>query len=607
MSDEKVDPETPILLAESDPAVLDSLGTHLEEFQLRCVEIADEAHGVMRLEDATQFTLILLGSSLAGMSSLKMLAALRASGTNSETPILYLYGSDEAALSERATAAGAAIALEKPVEEESLRAAIESLLGKRIVSKTEEARLSLQHVEAATQAVEEVKNLRAKGDFDGAEDACWEALIQLFVRAASAYRAKEDKKHTEIILEVGENLFPEVRERFEERTEAAPEKKKAAGGKVPGPADRVSPHLPVLLAERDREALASVGGFFEEFQLENVTVVKNGFDVLSADDSTQFGLIFLGSKLTDMSPLKVVAALRNSGEKNSETPIVFLHGLKEDSLAKEVAAAGASAALPKPVKPDALQDVIEKLLGKQIVLRFEEGAHSARLEESLSRTVGAFKELRGAGVFLRAEAAFVDVLLELIFSAVELYLSRGNQKRAEQILDNAKSLFIDVHEKFKERRILFEQRGSEFLAGEKSREAKVEFDALVTLDDQNVEGWIKLGESCLGMEDAEGAKRSFGRAVTCEKNPDNPKVLNRLGMLACRIRYYDIALAAYDRLLSVFQLDPKLFYNKSLVFVSQREFDKAVVLLNRALLLDSDFSEAEVLLNKVKIWMKEIG
>ncbi|MEK6711434.1 MAG: tetratricopeptide repeat protein [Nitrospinota bacterium] len=99
---------------------------------------------------------------------------------------------------------------------------------------------------------------------------------------------------------------------------------------------------------------------------------------------------------------------------------------------------------------------------------------------------------------------------------------------------------------------------------------------------------------------------AFDRAVRSRSAPDSPQVLNRLGVVACRNEFFDIAIGAYDRLLTIYQFDPKLFYNKSLVHVRQKEFGKALPLLARALTLDPEFAPAKVLHKKVRGWMGQM-
>jgi len=100
--------------------------------------------------------------------------------------------------------------------------------------------------------------------------------------------------------------------------------------------------------------------------------------------------------------------------------------------------------------------------------------------------------------------------------------------------------------------------------------------------------------------------RAFERAIQSPEPPKSPSLLNRLGLVACRHELYDVALDAYDRLLSVFKLDAKFYYNKSLVHLRRQEFGKALPLLSRALTLDEEFAPAKVLQKKVRRWLSQM-
>lgn len=134
----------------------------------------------------------------------------------------------------------------------------------------------------------------------------------------------------------------------------------------------------------------------------------------------------------------------------------------------------------------------------------------------------------------------------------------------------------------------------------------MEFEAALTLNEDDVDAMIGLGESfhCLG--NVEGATKAFDRVITSPGSSGEPKVLMRLGQIACRYEYYDVSLRAYDQLLTTYQLDPRLFYNRALIHVRTREFGKTLPLLSRAITLDEKYAPAKALHKKVRIWMSDL-
>ena len=91
----KFDSNTPILLAESDPKIQKAFLPILDEFQIHNLTIEEDGYEVLRNDHATNFELIILGSSIEGMSASKVVAALRSDGNNKETPILLMHTAAE--------------------------------------------------------------------------------------------------------------------------------------------------------------------------------------------------------------------------------------------------------------------------------------------------------------------------------------------------------------------------------------------------------------------------------------------------------------------------------------------------------------------------------
>ena len=191
MTRERFDPNTPVLLAESDPGIRDAFGPIFEEFQFHSVTIEEEGYGVLRADNSNSYALIVLGSSLEGMSVSKVVAALRSGGDNAETPILIMYNAKDEGIVEKAMEAGASATLKWPVKKSIFHKTLENLLDRRIVSKSDEEELLKKHIGAFVEAADRVKNLRGKGMIEEAEAAFPEILEEFFLCAGDLYYAKE--------------------------------------------------------------------------------------------------------------------------------------------------------------------------------------------------------------------------------------------------------------------------------------------------------------------------------------------------------------------------------------------------------------------------------
>lgn len=609
MTRERFDPNTPVLLAESSAAIRSAFTPIFEEYQFDNLMIEEEGYGVLRADNSESYGLIVLGSSLEGMSVSKVVAALRAGGNNTDTPILFMYNSKDKAVLDKVMEAGATAYLQWPIKKSVFHKTLEDLLDRRIVSKHDEEERVARYLKTFSEAAGRVKSLRSEGKITEAEAAFPEILQEFFLCIAELYLAKEDQGHAKLIINEAKGIFPSLENEFQCRTGEKPaesaEKKSTNEEEQSRPSERINPGIPVLVADGGASHLKTFKEAFEEFQLTNVTFIHEGVGVLRVDDTTKFDLIVLGGSFEDMDAFKVVAALR-AGENNSETPIIFVQGRGEKISPEKVAQVGIAAVIERSGEPEPLRDAIEKTLRKRITSKSEVNEFSSYCLDVASKTVSVIYVLKKDGLLKGAESAFLDNLLESFLCAMEVYLSKGDRKSAEGLLTQSRNIFPGINELFSERTEAFVIRGLKFLEEEKFAQARAEFEAALTLNEENVETNVALGESFYGLGDKEAAGDAFRCAIASPGSARDPKVLMRLGLVACRYEYFDIALSAYDRLISTYQMDPKLFYNKALIHVRTKEFGKALPLLGRAIALDEKFVPAKALQEKVRGWMSEM-
>lgn len=598
MPSETLPHNTSILLAGGDPASLQAVQDHLEEFQLQEITLAHEGNEVLRVEETASFDLILLVNLLSDLSPPKVVAALRAGGKNSKAPILFLHRPEDKPMADRTVSAGASAALSGPWGEKELQEAIEKLFGKHIVTRKEERERATRFLEQADAGIARVQALRAEGNYPEGEAAFLSALEDQLLLLAQMYEAKGDKEQARSILDHVEEKFPGL-----------PGRKPGGGAppsSAPNPEKEETFHLdaPILVAERVPEDLAECEKALGEFQLTDYRVARDAVSVLREDETVRFSLIVLSSSLSDMNPVKAVAALR-AGEQNAKTPILVLHGPSEASLAAEAQAVGATAALAKPIGVEPLRAAIEKVLARRIVTRSEAKEHSARYVEAVARVADVLGALHAGKVLDGTEQPLLERMRELILSVQDLYLTQGQKRQVDAFLDEARKIFPGIREMWRHRTESYLERGNDALQKESFQAACAEFRSALGLNQEDIEALIGLGEACIGLGDHKKAREAFERAVRSPAAPNSSQVLNRLGIVACRHQYFDVAVGAYDRLLTIYQFDPKLFYNKSLVHVRQREFGKALPLLSRALTLDPEYASAKVLHKKVRAWMSQ--
>lgn len=607
MAMDKFDSNTPILLAESDPKIRDAFQPILDEFQINNATFVEDGYEVLRDDDTTKFELIILGSSLVGMSAPKVVAALRSDGKNKETPILFMFGAEDKENAEKAMQAGTTASLQWPVNKKTFHKTLETLLNKRIVSKSEEEELVEIFLDRFKSSVDKVKNLRWGGKTEEAEDAFVETLQEFFLTSAGMHNAREDHEKTKRIIREGKNIFPHLEIEFQNRAGGEPEEALGDEASVLAEtsAEKIDPKIPILVADSNANSLATYREFFRELQLNNVSFVSDGLSVLREDDAKVFDLVFLNSELSDMSAQKVLAAIR-AGETNPDVPVIMTHASKVKAAATESLRNGATESVERPTKVKQLQEIIESILNKKIQSKSEIQNFSARCLDITSRSVGAVFVMKKAGIYKGADTPFLDSLLDLLMTMTGVYLAKGDKRSAEGLIEQGRNIFPDIGVRFSEQTNECVVRGTQLLEEKNYGQAKSEFNTALTLNKFSIEAFIGLGECCHFLGDIDGANEAFGHAISSPESSGKVKLLMRLGLIACRYEYYETALGAYDQLISTYQLDPRLFYNKALIHVRKREFGQALPLLSRAISLDEEYSPAKTLHKKVRAWMSQI-
>ncbi|MEE9274885.1 MAG: tetratricopeptide repeat protein, partial [bacterium] len=169
----------------------------------------------------------------------------------------------------------------------------------------------------------------------------------------------------------------------------------------------------------------------------------------------------------------------------------------------------------------------------------------------------------------------------------------GDQTAAEQALTEAEQIDPEARTLFRRRESAFVKRGNRDLKEKRFDRAKTEFEGAIVVNEKSVAGHIGLGESLQALGDQEGTNEAFERALEIDERPENLHVYNRIGIVARHQKNFEMASRALDRALSFDAEDPVLYFYKSTVHISQKQFKEALALLDKALELKPEFPEAQ--------------
>lgn len=224
------------------------------------------------------------------------------------------------------------------------------------------------------------------------------------------------------------------------------------------------------------------------------------------------------------------------------------------------------------------------------------------------------EEALAKGDLEAAEEAFEQALvkggagtLDAFCGLAQVHLDRGEPDSAERALKEAEKIDPARRKMFKNREPGYVKKGDEFFKKGQFEEARNSYACAVAVNPDSVAGNAGLGEVFKSMGEDEAAEKAFEEALKIEERPDDLHVYNRMGIVARKDKNYDVALRSFDRALSFNPDDPVLYYNKSMVFVAQSEFDKSLELLKKALELKPDFVQAEQTRQKVLQFLEKKG
>ncbi len=371
---------------------------------------------------------------------------------------------------------------------------------------------------------------------------------------------------------------------------------------------RIDVTAPILIAESSPIHFSVLREYMADFCLQNITLAKDGHELISAIEEKTYEFIVIGDPLAKTSSLHSISQIRTQG-KNKETPIIFLYdqGLEaseKENLIHDAIAEGASEALCKPIDQNALRIVIEKILEKIIVTAKEVKTRSKKSLAATEKAIDLANNLRDSGDFKQAEEMYIEAILNVFYGLAEMYVFNGDKVNSDYIL--RESSFIDplAHENFLARAKNFTAHGYRNLKEKNYQLAKFDFEAAIAMNNDSVVTQVGLGEALLGNGQKDDAINAFKRALDFEAHIENRVIYKRLGIVAFKLKEYEIAIRSFEIAVSFTQSDPEIFYYHSLVYVAQWEFPEALQSVTSALKLQSDFPEAKKAREKIMIWLK---
>ena len=162
----------------------------------------------------------------------------------------------------------------------------------------------------------------------------------------------------------------------------------------------------------------------------------------------------------------------------------------------------------------------------------------------------------------------------------------------------------EARKNFEVREESFVEQGKIWLQKKQYIGARAEFQAALTLNENNIVALFGLGEALYGLNELDEAKEVFERIIASKVPVNDQQMYKDIGMIACRAKHFDLAHKALDRAVKIFPSDSKVFYCKAVAFVAAGDFEGSLPYLEKSLQLEPAFAEARALEHKVMQWLK---
>ena len=148
---------------------------------------------------------------------------------------------------------------------------------------------------------------------------------------------------------------------------------------------------------------------------------------------------------------------------------------------------------------------------------------------------------------------------------------------------------------------MFHKQGMAFLKEGENEKALEFFDKATKFDETFFPAWNNKGVLLLELEDYKGAEQCFQQAVLL--NPADKMALYNRGYVLLILEDYETSIEIFAFLLENISKKSDFYkyalYLQAKGFYGIKEYDKAQKLLDDALNMDKNFTEAQDLLNQV--------
>ncbi|MCB2187277.1 MAG: tetratricopeptide repeat protein [Deltaproteobacteria bacterium] len=378
----------------------------------------------------------------------------------------------------------------------------------------------------------------------------------------------------------------------------------------------------ILLVDNYAQSLDTLQDYLEPFHFYRIWTAKNVDEAMSLVAEKPVNLVISALKMKPISGMQLLEMLRRV-KTEADLPLVLMNDQFDDVVKRKGQELGASGYMQQPLKPKAVQELVDRILELRVdpdqeeFLAQVEQAREAERKKKPSQAVGHLRAALGIkydettalnlarllgenGHAAEAQDIYVTIIrhnrdcLKAYMSLAALLEAEGRLPEALKILAGAVKVTSRLKLAGGEQAGLYFQMGELELRLRNLAAALGMFKQAVELAPDDADLHVRIGDSLEEYEHHEPAETYYRQAL--DLDPSLAHIYNRLGIARRKQGKYEAAIDIYQKALQFHPQDEHLFYNVARCYYDLQRFGPAVGNLTTALDLNPEFQEAQALL-----------
>lgn len=383
--------------------------------------------------------------------------------------------------------------------------------------------------------------------------------------------------------------------------------------------------LSILIVDQVSTGQDTLKTYLDDFQFYRTWTAQDVESALKILKEKPVNLVVTAWKMQPQSGFQLLQRIR-ANEKTRELPVLLMIDRKDKALEQKGLELGASGFLNTPLAMEPVRLTVAQMLDEFVdeeeetfmqhmtkarkAMRLgkldqaEENYQNAlKVKSSKEAMLGLGRILKQKGDMEAAATAFISALrlepksLRAFLGLASVYNVMGRKTDALKVLAGAVMAAKKLKKSGKVTASLHFYMGELELQLKQLRKAMDHFHEATDDNPKDTDLQVKMGDALSDSGHFAESEEFYQRAL--ELDPELAHVYNRLGISYRKQKKFDLALNLFGKALNFHPQDEHLLYNMAHCLWDMNSLEKSTEYLSRALKLNPEFKEAQVLLDAV--------